>query len=1051
MAQYDISLREYWRILRKRKVIVLSTAVILGFFSTVFAVIGAPDPTYTATCSIKFERETTVEGLYAKTITWSGGDDMETQISIIRSYSVFEKVAQKMGFVPPGGFKEEDPLRLNMVAAIEGLQPKVRVTRENLTNILNIEATDADPLLAQRLANTIALTYKELHSEQQMKRNTEAIKYIEDQLKDVRENLKDSEVALNKFSQENQLLSVDMQSERLLSRFQQLENDLLKLREDRRELQDVRARLERFIENPSLPGSNFYSEKAGAQYQGTNDSLVNLLLKRDTLLEDYTYQHPEVIDVGRKILETARKMNILLQLQMRFLDGREKDFKDALAELDLKSNQLMEKRLEYGRLKRKVDLYTDMTALLERKNQEALIRQAEKPEEVMIVRPALLPTSPTNPPRTAATGVVGVFVGIVLGLVAAFIVETFDTSLGAIEDVEATLKSQVLGVIPQTDPKDLLDRLEKKGEGLTEAAMAQKVNLITHFSPKSMIAESFRALRTNIQFKSGQRPIKSLAVASASPQEGKTLVSVNLAITMAQSGLKTLLVGSDMRKPMLDRVFGTEIGPGLSDVLLGNYAWRDTVKTITDLIMGKMSLDEVMMTPGLDNLHIITSGPIPPNPAELIESHRLRDFLEEAKKQYDLILFDSPPILSTADAAILGTRMDAVLLVYRVGTVSRGLLKRAVTQMEQVKCDILGVILNGMKPEISPDFHEFKYYKYYYSYGDEGKKRGERPSRIWSFLPGSADRHRRVEERPDALALKANTRRDLGKKRGTLGVSLLAIALLFLVGGILWQSGIIEPLTILRLAGTEEEPDTRIASTKDIPGPLSRGGEEKAKGPSGSGGLSEAGQTESVVIPAPAAVPRASQMDPDSANTKDKVATPAEREALAAPQAQAVAQEEKSVKEEARPPASVDSYPYSVFLYAFSKLNEAKRAVSACRVRGLVAYYVKTDLQEKGILFRVFLGHFRGYEEAKRFLKEKGLKGDIKRTQYVNLVGAYSNAQDLEKKKKQLEELGFSPYVIAGPEEKSRLFVGAFFTQEGAERHRQYLRSAGIEGEVVRR
>jgi len=106
---------------------------------------------------------------------------------------------------------------------------------------------------------------------------------------------------------------------------------------------------------------------------------------------------------------------------------------------------------------------------------------------------------------------------------------------------------------------------------------------------------------------------------------------------------------------------------------------------------------------------------MPPNPAELVESKRLRKFIEEAKEDYDLIIFDSPPILSTADAAILSSKVDGVLLVYRVGTVSRGLLKRATSQLDQVKCNILGVILNGLKPEISPDFQDFKYYKHYYS------------------------------------------------------------------------------------------------------------------------------------------------------------------------------------------------------------------------------------------------------------------------------------------------------------------------------------------------
>ena len=244
--------------------------------------------------------------------------------------------------------------------------------------------------------------------------------------------------------------------------------------------------------------------------------------------------------------------------------------------------------------------------------------------------------------------------------------------------------------------------------------MRQAVNLISHFVPKSMMAESFRALRAGIQFKNTEEKAKTLAITSASPQEGKTLVAANLSITMAQAGMKTLLVGSDLRKPALARILGVETSPGLSDILLGNLEWRKTLKGIIDLVMGEITLDEVMITPGLDNLHFITSGAIPPNPSELIDSERFDRFVKKARDEFDIIIFDRAPILSAVDAAIIGAKTDGVLLLYRVGAVSRGLLKRAMNQMVQVKSHVVGVILNGMRPELSPDFEDYKHYKYYY-------------------------------------------------------------------------------------------------------------------------------------------------------------------------------------------------------------------------------------------------------------------------------------------------------------------------------------------------
>jgi capsular exopolysaccharide synthesis family protein len=331
-----------------------------------------------------------------------------------------------------------------------------------------------------------------------------------------------------------------------------------------------------------------------------------------------------------------------------------------------------------------------------------------------------------------------------------------------------------------------------------------------------MMAESFRALRTNIQFKDTEKKTKTIAVVSTTTEEGKTLVIINLAITMAQAGMKILLVGSDLRKPMVHRVFGVELTPGITDILLGNYPWRDTVKTVTDMIMGKMTPDEVMMTPGLDNLHIITSGTIPPNPTELIDSKRLMDFIEETKKEYDMLLFDSAPILSTADGVLLGSKMDGVLLVYRVGTVPRGLLKRSTTQLEQVKCNIMGVILNGMRPEVSRDFPDYKRYRY--NYGEENeeiKSRGYK--RVFSFLRKGGDGHRRPEQKISLGKGEEKPQENQHKKPNMLRLFLMLLAIAFLVVGMLWQYGIMDPLKLIDLRRPVKKDEIRTFVKKKIP------------------------------------------------------------------------------------------------------------------------------------------------------------------------------------------------------------------------------------------
>jgi capsular exopolysaccharide synthesis family protein len=735
LAQYDINLREYWRILKKRKFIVIFIAIVLGIFSTSLAILKALTSIYTTVCRIEFEEAPRIKGIYSATVSWSESDNVETQISLIKSYAVFQKVAEKLRLISVGSSEQEGQLQDHVIRVIEGLQAKVEVERESVTSILNITVTDTNTVFAQKLANTIALTYKELHAEEQMKRTKETMKYISEQL-EVRGRLREAEDEFNRFTQDNELISIDLQSENLLARTQEVQDEIRKLREEKRELGEILGRLNRFVEVPTGSGQDFYSAAGNSQYQSTYNSLVSLLLKKDTLLKNFTPKHPEVQALSYEIVENARKMVILLQLQISGLEKKVVDLGKELEKVGKKTKVLMDKKLEFNRLKRKVDLYTDMAALLEQKNQEALIRRADRPEEVKIVKPALFPTQPINPPKTAATGVAGVLIGLVLGIVIGFVVETFDTSLGAIEDVEETLGTQVLGIVPQADIKDMIEGLkEKYPEGISLPEQSRMSYLVSHFVPKSMMSESFRALRTNVQFIDAEKKTKAIAVTSSSPQEGKTLVAINLAIAMAQARMKVLLVGSDLRKPGLGKVFDVEMTPGLTDILMENYQWRDTVKTVMDMVMGDMTQTQIIRTPGLDNLHIITIGHIPPNPAELIGSKALTDFTEEAKEEYDMIIFDSPPILSTADAAILGAKVDGVLLVYRVGSVSRGLLKRSTAQLEQVKSNIMGVILNGMMPEVSPDFQDYKYYSYYFSYGEEGKDKKRRDQKkSWTFL-----------------------------------------------------------------------------------------------------------------------------------------------------------------------------------------------------------------------------------------------------------------------------------------------------------------------------
>ena len=1003
MAQYDIDLREYWRILKKRKLAVLLTTIVLGVLSIGFAIFKAPTPLYSSSCSIRFEKEIATQGIYAGTIAWVQQVDIETVISLLKSYPVIKEVAERLGKIPKDATVEGRPIRPETEAAIADLQSKVEVSREEFTNIIDIEVTDNSPVFARDFAHAIASTYKELHAREQSKRSTDALRYIAEQLKEARQKLRESENQFNRFTRENQIVSIDLQSENQLSKAKGIEDEIRKLGEANTELSELVMKIKEFVRNPSIASSDFYSMNANNHYQDANDSLVELLLKRDSLLEDLTPKHPQVVEIQRKIIEVARKMGMIAQLQVNSIDKRKKELENELADIGKKTNELMEKKLEYDRLKRRVDSYNDMTTLLERKSQEASIRRAERPEEVTIVKPALLPTSAINSPRTVATGAMGVIIGLIFGMLIAFIGETFDTSLGAIEDVEETLGSQVLGVIPHGDAKTIEENLRDKEKKEANASnFGHKVQLVSHFAPNTVMAEGFRALRTNIQFRNLEKKIKTIEVTSASPQEGKTMVAMNLAITFAQAGMKTLLVECDLRKPVFAHILGIDNTPGITDVILGNYAVSDVVRTITDIIIGRLSMQEVLNSPGLDNLNIITSGTIPPNPGELMDSKRLGDFIEEVKKDYDLVVFDTAPILSTADPMILGTKVDTVLLVYRVGAISRRLLKRSMVQLSQVKSHVTGVVLNDMKAEVSPDFQDFKYYKYYRSYG------GDREARDQDERKSNSELH------SDAMLCPYNTPSEIGeyaavhnqtveglteKKPNALRLVLLLITLGFMIAGLLWQNGVV-PIDSYLIK------DTTVSTQAQDNFP-----EKKA------------GQRDKMPPLAPAA------FKPEPA-----------------------AHKELSGNAVHPAPVIATRFPYSVRYGSFRTLERVQKAVASLKRKGLDPYWCEVDLGANGKWFGVFVGCFTDLKNATDFKERHQLnKGLISKTAYAVQIKQHLPDKHLELQIANPKESNLSPYVIKDLAEGNRVLIGAFVTHKSAERLAQKIRETGTDCKVVLR
>jgi capsular exopolysaccharide synthesis family protein len=229
-------------------------------------------------------------------------------------------------------------------------------------------------------------------------------------------------------------------------------------------------------------------------------------------------------------------------------------------------------------------------------------------------------------------------------------------------------------------------------------------SLVTELDPKSAASEAFRTLRTNIHFAALDQAYKTIAVTSSSPSEGKTTTAANLAVATAQAGSRVCLVDADLRRPAIHRMFGLANTQGLTAALLDGLPFA-----------------KVAQSSRVPNLSVLTSGPLPPNPAELVGSKRMREMLEQATAEFDLVICDTPPVISVTDGVALGAQCDGVILVVRVGTVPQAVVRRAAEQIQAVNGKIIGVLLNSVN--LKRDAYYYDYYRYYRAYYGDDKKR----------------------------------------------------------------------------------------------------------------------------------------------------------------------------------------------------------------------------------------------------------------------------------------------------------------------------------------
>lgn len=408
--------------------------------------------------------------------------------------------------------------------------------------------------------------------------------------------------------------------------------------------------------------------------------------------------------IEKRLEETGRGLTSILKEGFPLGSPKVKEAEGLIQGLKEQLRELASKELEIESLNRELEYNRQKYEKLRKWVIALKLTEENQAPDVRIVNPASLPKSPIRP-KKLLNAFAGALAGLLVGVFSVFIMENLEIPLATIEEVESFTKLPVMGAIPY-----LLAKEEKKKFwqrircGKRRSKLPRlKEQLVVNYPFQSPIAESYKSLRTRIQSLALEKGIKALLITSTGPAEGKSITCANLAISIAQTGQRVLLVGGDLRRPLIYKLFGLNKEPGLSDCLMGTAKWEDLVQPA-----------------GLDNLKIITCGHSIFNPSEVLQSQKTRQLITELKQSFDIILFDSPPVLPIADASIFGAMLDGVILIYQVGKVRKDAFLRAKKQLEGVGASIKGVILNNTSREIEA-YPPYRYY-YYKDYGEKEKK-----------------------------------------------------------------------------------------------------------------------------------------------------------------------------------------------------------------------------------------------------------------------------------------------------------------------------------------
>jgi capsular exopolysaccharide synthesis family protein len=667
---------------------------------------------------------------------WWNMEFYPTQYRLLESRGLAERVVLDLGLAEddsfnPGGVAlapaSEEPVDPEAAdSAVLGrlagrLLGGLQVQPVSGTQLVDIIYRSSSGEFAARAANAYAQAFIDWGISTRTNTAGRASSFLSSQIEALKQDLQDKETQFQAFSRRTDIVSLDPGSNVVLQRFQALNQDYMEAKADRIENE---ARHRELLESPNQDVADEYSDGAISRLL---QEQLKLEREYETKLQTYKPEWPAMVELQAQIRQGRENLTATIA---EYTEGAKKaafaGFQTALrrehsleAELREVRGELLDQGsagVELANLQVEIGTSRDLLDKLLRQQSETEVAarlQTTRESNVRIVDRALIPGGPFRP-SLRENLMMGLGFGLMLGIGAVFLIEYMDRTIKTPEEVERRLLLPNLAVIPDIGANGRPGRggygygygygerkrrgarplLRTVGERKEGSSGPDQIELVPHDRPRLSVSEAYRGLRTALLLSSAEE-LRVVSITSAGSSEGKTATSTNLAVVMAQLGRRVLLIDGDLRKPRIHEVFGISNRAGLVNILA---AGEDP--------------NRVTVAAGVANLHIVPSGPIPPNPSELLASDRMRELLRRARSQFDLVVIDTPPVLAVTDATVIGSQTDGVVLCLRAGKVLRqdALTCRDRLLMNDVK--ILGTVLNRHR-EKTGSGRKYYYYEAY--------------------------------------------------------------------------------------------------------------------------------------------------------------------------------------------------------------------------------------------------------------------------------------------------------------------------------------------------